>query len=344
MKYGKELISIIIAILIVGILLSQVPLRDVIRAFHSIPAIWILAAFLLYIVNYILRAIRLWILFENRIDIKDLFRVVLVHNMFVNLLPGRTGELSYLYLLRKKYNIPLSESFAMLVIARLLDLIMILLFFGLPMIWIKNLPVIIVQIFLFVSVLMASLFIIILSMIFYKDRIISIVMKINMGLNMERIYKIDRVKTILGKYKNVIKSFSIIKKGNLVLYCFFVSVVLSFVNIVIGYLLFEVMFNAFNYHIGVLEFILIVSFSKLSAFLPIQSFGGFGITEGSLTIAFMSLGFPKEIAIASGFSYHILILIYAVILGILGMATFRFKIFDTKRNLSDSPNSPEGLE
>ncbi|GFP26699.1 hypothetical protein HKBW3S33_00114 [Candidatus Hakubella thermalkaliphila] len=59
--------------------------------------------------------------------------------------------------------------------------------------------------------------------------------------------------------------------------------------------------------------------AELSAALPTHSIAGLGTYQASWTVAFMLLGFPRELAIISGFSFHIIKLTYDILLGLLAM-------------------------
>jgi len=59
------------------------------------------------------------------VGIRDLFKIVCVHNMMNNLLPARTGEVSYIYLINKVHERDISEGIATLVVARVFDFIVI---------------------------------------------------------------------------------------------------------------------------------------------------------------------------------------------------------------------------
>lgn len=52
--------------------------------------------------------------------------------------------------------------------------------------------------------------------------------------------------------------------------------------------------------------------------LPINAVVSFGALEAGWTARFMLIGFNKELAIATGFSMHILVLLFATILAAYG--------------------------
>ena len=60
------------------------------------------------------------------------------------------------------------------------------------------------------------------------------------------------------------------------------------------------------------------SFAVFSTVLPIQGIGGFGTMEGGWALGFIAVGVPSEIAVKTGFGFHLIVLLYTISLGIYG--------------------------
>jgi len=117
--------AVLITIVLLAILLSQVSIADVIATLVSINPLYLVAGFFLYACSYVFRALRFRILLSGEVGMRDLFKVVCVHNMMNNLLPARTGELSYIYLINNVHGRNIGEGIATLVIARVFDFVAI---------------------------------------------------------------------------------------------------------------------------------------------------------------------------------------------------------------------------
>jgi uncharacterized membrane protein YbhN (UPF0104 family) len=59
--------------------------------------------------------------------------------------------------------------------------------------------------------------------------------------------------------------------------------------------------------------------AEISAVLPTHALAGFGTYEGAFALAFVILGFTKQISIIVGFNYHMIILLFSVILGLISI-------------------------
>lgn len=95
-------------------------------AFAEIHWGWLALAFLAYSVNIFLRALRFKnLLYSRSVRWIELVPVTALHNMFVYLLPAKTGDVSYILLAKGRLNIPLSEGTATLFASRFYDFGMI---------------------------------------------------------------------------------------------------------------------------------------------------------------------------------------------------------------------------
>jgi uncharacterized membrane protein YbhN (UPF0104 family) len=65
--------------------------------------------------------------------------------------------------------------------------------------------------------------------------------------------------------------------------------------------------------------ILCSSIAQLGFIIPLYGLGGFGTLEAGWTGGCMMAGFSKEMGVASGFSFHIIVLGYVSLLGLYGM-------------------------
>ena len=90
----------------------------------------VLLAVVLVFLSYWVRAMRLYDYFRNEMQAAFLlcFKLMLQHNLLNNLLPMRTGELSFPILMARYFNVPMKQSIPVLLGFRLLDLHTLMLF------------------------------------------------------------------------------------------------------------------------------------------------------------------------------------------------------------------------
>ncbi|MEM2918495.1 MAG: lysylphosphatidylglycerol synthase transmembrane domain-containing protein [Candidatus Altiarchaeota archaeon] len=312
----KIIFAIALTIALIYFLISQIDINELKKFLASISPELILLCFPLYIFSMLLRTLRFQMLLKM-IEFDKIFSIVCIYYLLINILPARTGELSYIYLLKKIKKIPLSEGIATLVITRILDFITVAVFFLISFYIISlSLSWFIQSVFLFVA-FMLILLSFILFLLIYKGK--KIILTIDRITKILKIKKFKIVKFLLEKLNGISESFGSIDKKSI-----FYSLVISFLLWFCIFFMMHLLTTGMNTNIGINKLIFVASFTILTTTLPIQGIAGFGTYEGAWTIAMLYVGVSKELAIMSGFGIHILNLIYSIMLSIFGF--FRLKI------------------
>jgi len=122
-RVRNAVISAVFSGVIIWFLLSKIDLREVPRTIAEVP-LWSLAiAFLLYAASIFLKTVRFKVILRTDVSLRRLFPIISLYAFFTNILPMRTGELSYVYLLKKQMRTPGAKSFASLVVGGVADVI-----------------------------------------------------------------------------------------------------------------------------------------------------------------------------------------------------------------------------
>ena len=301
-KIIKMLSFLVISILLLYILFSHVRIEDITELIKKIPLIWLLAGFLFYIACYVFRAMRFNLLLDKKIKIKRLFTIVCIHNMAVSLLPVRTGELSYIYLVKKE-GIKGTKALATLLVARIFDFFaLILIFFIAIFLIFSELPDIIKQIIPYVLILILAIILFVVFMFFFAEKLF------------HRKIKIKLINTIACKIKEVTHDFKILHTKKNILNYSILSLFIWLSQFIMIYVVIGKLIK-----IGFIKTVIGSILPIFSTVLPVQGLAGFGSTEGAWAIAFYSLGVSKSVAISSGFIFHFLLIIYFLIPGIIAL-------------------------
>ena len=303
----KILLNIIIVAFLVLLLLTQVEIADIFTLFFSIPIHYLLLGFILYVICSFLRALRFLVLLNKKIDLRDLFAIVCIHNMLINTLPSRIGELSYIYLV-KKIDVPIKEGVTTLILARILDFFVISGFFMISVLYINLLSIWIIELLI--------LILLILIVLIHRGKSSNHIIKNLSVTSHVSMSFMDHIHKRLGRI-----SFNMIEKRTI-----FLSVLLSIFIWATNYGVTLVIIMGMNLDLNIFETIIAVTLTVLASMLPIHGIGGFGTTEGAWTIAAMSFGISKEMSIVSGFSLHIILVIYFLLLGCYGLLEMKSKI------------------
>jgi len=138
MKRYRLLIAAGLAVLFFGAVLAFSGVRpaEVVALFRGCDPSWLLAALAAYAASYAGRALRFKLLLKGFAPpYAGLLCTATLHNLFNAAMPARTGELSYIYLVRTKFRIPTANGVASLVAARVLDLACIMAYLGMGLIY-----------------------------------------------------------------------------------------------------------------------------------------------------------------------------------------------------------------
>ena len=321
-KRGGISIILMISIFLVLFLLTRITIDDVKTVLSAVQPIYIVLGFGIYIGSYIFRTIRFYFLLDKKVRLKDMFTIVCVHNMVNTILPARTGELSYIYLL-KKYKIPLEERIATLATARIFDFIIIAFFFLVSVIFLKDLPGIIQNIFWIIAICLVVLVVILCGLLYYSEYFITIIIKLSVKLKINRYQVTNRILKII---ENTISSFKIIKSRQIILK----SIIFSICIWGAMSLLYFIFLKAFNIDLEFFEIIVIVSFIAFLPLLPFYGVGGFGTMEVAITFFLVAFGVDEAIGIVASFGIHIIGLLYVIVLGLIGSLHLSFKVKKNK--------------
>lgn len=304
-----KIITILVTIILMGFLFRQVSINDVMIALFGIKQEYLILGFLIYALSYVFRAVRFHFLLNRNICVRDLFCITCIHNLTNSILPARAGELSYIYLLKKNHDRSVEEGAVTLVEARVFDMIAISLLFFSCVMFARDPPELITgamwAIALFTVLLLA-----LLVTISRSNIITHVLRNTAVFMNLDRSSAFD---ILLEKIENITKIFACMNWNNFIL-CILVSIASWLTSYTVIYLL----VGAMGVELPFGTALLASTFSLLTTILPIQGFGGFGTIEGGWTIGFMLFGVSKDLAIITGFSIHIITILYYLILGAIG--------------------------
>ena len=311
-----RILAVAITIILVILLLSRIELKDIATTLAKIKPLYLLIGFGLYLGSYWLRTLRFHILLKGEVRLRDLFPIVCVHNMVNNILPARTGELSYIFLLKKLHQRKIEEGIATLIVARLFDFMAISIIFFVSILGVRDLPVVISKVIGIIAGFLVLVVLILISFLYFGDKFIYIARRFAVRLKLNT----RPVNYVLKKGEEIVQ-FLEGKTKRTVLQLFLVSVGLWITSCMLA----VVLVTGIRLELTVFEILVCISFLAVITSLPIQGILGLGTTEGAWSIALLLFGVSKEVAIPSSFGLHIMVLGYLAILGFYGIKKLKFK-------------------
>lgn len=309
----KVLIATIITILLLFYLIENVELSAIYQSLALLNVKIILIGLIFYMFSYVFRAIRFKLILGESIKLFSLLWIVCIHNFFVQLLPARIGEISYLYLI-KKYGIDKNKNIASIAFARIFDVIIVAVFFFMGLTSIPELlPDFIILLIIVIAVLLL-LFLILYYLIFRQSMVLLMLEWIIRRTN------INILKRGIDKFKEVVYEFGSLKSRRLTIGLFISSIFIWGTL----YLFMYVFLNAFFNEITIPNAFLIVTLPVIFSILPIYGVAGFGTTETAFLFALLWFNENLELAISAGFVIHGFQLLFFITFGLVGAAFFMF--------------------
>ena len=303
----------------------------------------LIAAFVIVFVSDIFRAYRMQILVgTNKIRLQDMFLIALIRNAFTMVLPARTGELSYVYVMTKKFKFPVEIGISTLALVMVFDLAIVfsLIVIAIIIVWItigfgslviSSWPVILIA---------GVLLIVSLLLLFYLSAIIRFFVNLLHRLMLKtRAGGSKAVQYIFKKLNDINDSIEEIKKRKIYGKVYFYSIICRVLKFGAYYMVIHAMMQPKGYGFLSLNFWIIflaTVVAEISAVLPTHALAGFGTYEGAFALAFVALGFPVSLSKIVGFSYHITMLSFSVILGLLSMIIISLPFYRLKNTKQDN--------
>ncbi len=271
----KKLLSLILAFLFLSFLFYFVPFEELIENLREVKTSNLIFAFFLYSLSQVFRSAR-WKLLIKEVSFFNLFLINSANIMFNNLLPARTGEISWFYYLK---SIGVSWSFSLwsFFLGRLYDLLSLfsLLFLTLAL----------VQHLMLLPFFLLILFSFSLPWLHYLLPKRGRLKEIKEFIKRETSFSLSFYLFLLSSLSNLAKFAGLLLLLNL-----------KYIDL----------YRSFLAFLG----------GELSSVLPIHSFMGFGTYELAFSLPLKLLGESLREWIKMGFIFHSFLLISSFLWGI----------------------------
>ena len=272
-----------------------------------------------YLFTYVVLAFRWRVIFGER-DVQvfrpsltSLFALAAAHNLYSNVLPARTGDISIVYLAKKYLDIDTSKGMASLILARAFDFIVLGLLSTVFLTWQSDSAqttgrAILPWAVLFVACPVLGLLLIMVygktTATWLEDRMTSSAFLHDKNFCRKATLLLVQSMRQLSKRKSV----SFYTK------CFGLSLILMLMRASM-----LSVFLVYAVHPVPLEAAFLVGFCTLVFLsLPIQSFLGLGTFEGGWVLGYAMTGLPLEDGLVTALNAHLLLLLYLGLLGAVG--------------------------
>ena len=304
----------VLAVVITYFLLKEIDIQEIPKTLSRLSIQVLLIGFGCYCLLVLAKALRFRALLNLDSGIHQVFSILAMHTFWGNILPMRTGDVSYVYLMQRRQKVETTQGVASLLVASLIDLVLLM---GLVVAtaWLLHTALrdtFSGTVLYLIPLLMGGGLIAIVVFVYAAPRAC---MRFA-----ERcaapLFTLEKrpVSWAVDKVLAVLRELTTFRSHRRFLEVWIYSVLCLVVRFGFQcYLVAEM-----GVGIPMIEVLFALAFTNVFNLLPVQTVGNFGTTEFPFVWLLNHFGTSIETATVTGFSLHILILLYCLPLGTSG--------------------------
>ncbi|MBN2079285.1 MAG: flippase-like domain-containing protein [Spirochaetes bacterium] len=295
----RTLLLLALSLSLAWFLIRQVDVSRAMETVRNADLLLIAACVCTYFVSTFFKMLRnRTMLGDLGIPLFDLFAITSYHSFLNQIMPARTGELTFVYYLKKIGKGEISRGLHVLVVTRIFDFIVISAFFICSIIiyFGRNTSIVLVALgAAFFAASVVGLFNLKWIVIWSGKLLHLLYARTPLGRS-------DLAGKVIDKIDVVVGEFSSFRTGRYAPQLAFTSI-LTWTAL---YFLFYLSIRSLGIEIGFVQSVAGSTGGVLTNVLPINSFGSFGTLEAGWTGGFVLVGMNEHDAIVTGFAYHLI--------------------------------------
>ena len=303
-----------LAVIISFFLLKEIDLKAIPETLSKLSIKAVLIGFSCYCLLVLAKTLRFRTLLGLDSSVHQIFPILALHTFWGNFLPMRTGDISYVYLMQRRQKVDATQGIASLMVASVIDLVLLIVLMTvtttllLPKLggrfsW---------TVLFLIPLLIGSVLIVVIVLACIAPNFCSSLAR-NCAKPLLRLEKssitwfVNKCLTIVDEITSFRLNLRFLKVWAYSLLC---------LTIRFGFQCYLVV--EMGVDIPLIEVLFALAFTNGFNLLPIQTVGNFGTTEFPFAWFLNYFGTSMDTATVTGFSLHILILLYCLPLGIYG--------------------------
>jgi hypothetical protein len=268
---GWKGLKVIFAFLLLGLVFSKTDLGQLKTLYKQVQFLWIFATFLFFVLMAVLKTYQYYFLLSGKIKYRDVLNIVVMQNAISNFVATSAGILSYMVMLKSERGVTLTRSGIIFIITKFGDLLAICFYLSLSSILVWNFifPLHHVTVFFVLGILLAL--VIFLLAVWRRQYFIDWIEDLTRLPLLRRLSFVSRGIDVLRSLAAVEATslFSMLRTGAVISFLY-MSATMAFVYSSM---------QAFNVRITLWALIYVAAIIQLVSFVPIQVFGGLGVSE-----------------------------------------------------------------
>ena len=289
-----NVIKILLALLLAGYVISRTDFGQVRAVVEDVSIPWLAAYFLLFILSTLAKALQYRIVIGEDVAFPRVLNVVVIQNMASNFLAATAGIASYLTLFRVEHGVKVSRAMIAFLLTKVGDVtaILFLLVLSLGAVWSR------IEVLQWMSVLLAAgmaLFLLgFLLILVYRGTFFNLLQRVLKWMRLSELVLVQKGMDILEAVSRQERD-SLLNKMKGVIVGSFLYLVVTLFWLYTG-------LRVFNIRLEVWEVAYSSALYYLVTYVPIQIFGGLGVTDTSMMFVYRLFGpsLPEMAAVMIG--------------------------------------------
>ena len=278
----------------------------------------LLVGFVLYCIFILAKTIRFRQLLAIDQSILKLLPIFALHTFWGNILPFRSGDLSYIFLMKSREQVAETKSLASLMLASIIDLILLIGLMVMTSLLLKSdleglsyFGLLVIPMLFGIGMLS-----LIGSALFARKTLTRLIKTVE---NWFQVFNFRPIQWIIEKILIIIQELLSTGLDR----HFLLTWVYSIVSMAIRFGFQIYLIVEMGVEVPVINLIFALVCTNIFNLLPIQSIGNFGTIEAPFSWALIQFGTTKEVALVAAFSLHIIILTYCLPVALYGLISRR---------------------
>ena len=304
----------VLAVVITYFLLKEIDIQQIPQTLSRLSVKALFIGFGCYCLLVLTKALRFRALLNLESGVHQVFPILAMHTFWGNILPMRTGDVSYVYLMQRRQKVDATQGVASLLVASLIDLVLLM---GLVVATAWLLRTALQDTFsgtvlYLLPLLMGAGLVAVVVFVYAAPQVCMRFAKWCAGPLLA--LKKRPVSWTVDKVLAVLRELTAFRSNRRFLEVWVYSVLCLVIRF--GFQCYLV--TEMGVDIPMTEVLFALAFTNVFNLLPVQTVGNFGTTEFPFVWLLSHFGTSVGTATVTGFSLHILILLYCLPLGASG--------------------------
>jgi len=300
-----NIFKIALAVMLVGFVLSKTNLGEVTGLMKQLSPAWLAISFVLFCMLTLIKAFQYYLLNGRQAPYARVLYVVITQNAISNFIAGGAGIASYLTMLSVDEGVRFRKVLSAFVVAKMGDLlsVWIILFASSVLLWNQIGAVQYAVVFLLVAILgVVAVFV---AAALLRQKFVTLVKTILGWIKLDRLAIVQRGIDSLQLFAE--------QDGSLVLQMMFTGLIYSLVYMIVTLFWFYSNMRTYSLEIPFTVAAFVNAFVQLISWVPIQVFGGLGVSETSLVYLFGIFGLPNAQIAAMGIGFRVILYAFTLV-------------------------------